>query len=103
MAIVKIFSNDINNIKRETSCLKKTIGSGESQGEREPNLCPYCKKEGYHEPDACFEIAKNKDKRPPGWKSWEPVSRLASKDKLSKSTIDKLLTHTDNFIPTLYI
>ena len=70
VAIVKQLSNDIKNLERETYCLKKTGGSGASQGKIYPTLFPHCKKEGYHAPDACFEIAKNKDKRPPGWKNW---------------------------------
>ncbi len=38
-------------------------------GARKPKLCPNCKKEVYHAPDDCFELEKNKDKRPPGWRS----------------------------------
>ena len=65
VAIVKKLTNDINNLERETSRLKKTGG----QGKRDLTLCPYFKKEGYHAAEACFELVKNKDKRPTGWKS----------------------------------
>jgi len=30
-------------------------------------LCPHCKKMVAHAPDDCFELEKNKDKRPRGW------------------------------------
>ena len=99
----KKLSNEIKNIEREISRLKKTGGSGKSQGKRNPTLCPHCKKEGYYVPDVCFELANNKDKRPPGWKIWLWQCGTASKAGLSKYTIDKLLTHTSNFSPTLDI
>ena len=68
--LVKKISNEIKNIEREPYRLKKTGGSGESQGKRDLTLCPHCKKEGYHATNECFDIAKKKDKRPPGWKIW---------------------------------
>jgi len=37
--------------------------------ERAKRLCKHCKKEGYHEDDDCFELEKNKEKRPKWWKS----------------------------------
>ena len=64
-AMVKKLTNEIKNIERETSHLKKTG----RQGKRDPTLCPHCKNEDYHEVNACFELVKNKDKRPTGWKS----------------------------------
>ena len=70
VAMVQKLSNKIKNIERETSYLKKMGASRASQGNRDPNLCPHCKKEGYRAPDACFELAQNKEKRPPGWKIW---------------------------------
>ena len=103
VAMVKKLSNKIKNTERETSCFKKTGSSGASQGKRDLTLFPHCKKEGYHAPDACFELAKNKDKPPTGWKSWLWRCGTVRKAELSKSTIDKLLTHTANFIPTLDI
>ena len=68
VAIVKKLSNKIKDIKRETYHVKKTDGSRASQGKSYPTLCHNCKKEGYNAPDACFELAKNKDKLPIGWK-----------------------------------
>ena len=65
VAIVKKLANDIKNIERETSRLKKTGRHGKG----DPTLCPHCKKEGYHAAEACFKIVKNKDKHPTGWKS----------------------------------
>ena len=70
VAMVKKWFNEIKNLEIENSCPKKTGGIGASQVRRDPTLCPHCKKEGYHAPDAYFELAKKKDKRPPGWKIW---------------------------------
>ena len=36
---------------------------------RSPKTCPHCKKEGFHKPDTCLELAKNASRRPPNWKS----------------------------------
>ena len=103
VAIVFFFPNKIKNIERETYRLKKTGAIGASQGKRNRTLFPHCKNEGYHAPDACFEITKNKENRPPGWKSWLWWWGIVSKAELSKSAIDTILTHTDKFIPTLDI
>ena len=43
VAIVKIFSNEIKNLERETYRLNKTDGRGVSQGKRDLTLCPHCK------------------------------------------------------------
>ena len=67
-AIVKKLSNKNKDFQRETYRVKEKGGSGAKQGKRDPTFFPHCKKEGYHEPNVCFEQAKNKDKRPPGWK-----------------------------------
>ena len=64
VAVVKKLTNDIKYIKRETYRLNKG-----GQGKQDPTLCPNFKKEGYHSPEACYELVKNKDKRPTGWKS----------------------------------
>ena len=103
VAIVKQFSNKIKNLDWDTYRLKKTGGNRASQGKRDLTLCPQCKKGGYHSPDACFELAKNKYKRSPGCKSCLWGCRIVSKAELSKYGIDKLLTHTINFSPTLDI
>ena len=60
VAIVKKMINDINNLEREISRLKKTGG----KGKRDPTLCPHCKKEGYHAVEACFELKKKKTSAP---------------------------------------
>ena len=70
VVIVQKNSNENKDLQRETYHLKKTDASRATQGKRGPTLYPNYKKEGYHVPDACFELEKNKDKRPPGWKSW---------------------------------
>jgi hypothetical protein len=36
---------------------------------RKKALCPHCKAFVYHEPEKCYELEANKDKRWPGWKS----------------------------------
>ena len=64
VTMVKTLTNDINNLGQETSCLKKV-----GQSSRGPTLFHHCKKEVYHEPEACYEIAKSKYKRPPRWRT----------------------------------
>ena len=64
LVMVKNLTNDIKNLERETSRLKKG-----GQSRRDPTLCHHYKKEGYHAPKACYELVKNKGKRPPGWRS----------------------------------
>ena len=64
VAMVKKLTNDIKKIERETSRIKKG-----GQSRQDLTLCHHCKKEGYHAPKACYELVKNKDKRPPGWRS----------------------------------
>ena len=64
VATVKKLTNDIKNLERETARLKKG-----GQSSRGPTLYHHCKREGYHAPEACYELAKNKDKPPPGWRT----------------------------------
>ena len=66
---MKLFINEHKDLQREINLLKKRGGSGASQGNKDPTMCPHYKKEVYHESDACFGLAKNKYKRPPGLKS----------------------------------
>ena len=66
---MKLFINEHKDLQREINLLKKRGGSGASQGNKDPTMCPHYKKGGYHEPDASFDLEKKKDKRPPGWKS----------------------------------
>ena len=63
--LVKKLTGDIKNLERNNSRLKK---GGQVSG-RSKTLCHHCKQEGYHQPDACYELDKNKDKPPPGWRS----------------------------------
>ena len=65
VAMVKKLTGDIKNLERENSRLKKV----RQVSGRGPTLCHNFKKEGYHQPDACYKLAKNKGKRPPGWRS----------------------------------
>lgn len=49
--------------------------AGGRSGDRAPEggkplkMCPNCKREVYHSPDECFELAKNAGKRPASWRS----------------------------------
>ena len=64
-ALVKNLSNDIKNLERRIYRLKK----GGQVSARNTTLCANCKKEGFHQPQDSYELPKNKDKRPPGWRS----------------------------------
>ena len=64
VVMVKKVTGDIKNLERDNTRLKK--GGQSSQG---PTLCHHCKREEYHAPDACDNLAENKDKIPPGWRS----------------------------------
>ena len=66
VAFVKKQQNEIKNLERELSRFKKP---GQASVRNPPTLCNNLKKEGYHQPQDCYELAKNKDKRPPGWRS----------------------------------
>ena len=43
--------------------------AGGDKPRRESKYCPNCKRDTWHDPDECFELTKNKDKRPANWKS----------------------------------
>ena len=62
VALVKKLTGEIKNLERDKLRLKK---GGQVSG-HSTILCHHCKKEGYHQPDACYKLAKNKDTRPPG-------------------------------------
>ena len=64
VALVKNLTGDIKNLERENSRLKK----GGQVRNRSTTLCNNCNKEGCHQPEACYELLKNKYKRPPGWR-----------------------------------
>ena len=65
VTLVKKLTGDIKNLERDNSRLKK----GGQISVRSTTLCHHCKKEGYHQPEACYELAEIKDKPPPGWRN----------------------------------
>ena len=67
MALVKKQAGNLKNLERELACLKKP--QAQASPRNLPTLCANCKKEGYHQAQDCYELAKNKEKRPPGWRS----------------------------------
>ena len=67
VALVKKQDNNLKNLERELACLKKT--QAQASPRNPPTLCDNSKKEGYHQAQDCYELAKNKEKRPPGWRS----------------------------------
>ena len=66
VALVKKQQNEIKNLEWELSRFNKP---GQASARNTLTLCANCKKEGYHQPQDCYKLAKNKDKRPPGWRS----------------------------------
>ena len=58
VALVKNQSNDIKNLEREISRMKK----GGQASASNTTLCANCKKEVFHQPQDCLELTKNKDK-----------------------------------------
>ena len=66
-----------NKVSKAPRGKKRTRGNGgkENQGKNNPKTaktgtkCKHCGKVGAHAEDACWELDKNKDKRPKGWKS----------------------------------
>ena len=65
VALFKKLNGKIKNLERENSRLKK----GGQVSARNTTLCIDFKKEIFHQPEACYEMLKNKDKRTPGWRS----------------------------------
>ena len=65
VALVKKLNGNIKNLERENLRLKKY----RQVNTRNTTLCTNCKKEVFHQPEACYELLKNKDKHPPGWRS----------------------------------
>ena len=63
--LVKEQDNDLKNLERELARLQKPQVSTRNP----PTLCAKYKKEGYHQPHDCYELAKNKEKCSPGWRS----------------------------------
>ena len=98
VALVKKLSGDIKNLEREISRLKK----GGQVSARNTTLCTNYNKEGFHHPEACYELLKNKDKNPPGYRSalWRCGMGIISTLSHSRYII---LHHNANFSPTLKI
>ena len=67
VALVKKQAGNLKNLERELARLKKP--QAQASQRTPPTLCANCKKEGYHQAHDCYELAKNKEKRPPGWRS----------------------------------
>ena len=67
VALVKKQANYLKNLERELARPKKP--QAQARPRNPPTLCANCKKEGYHQAQYCYELAKNKEKRPPGWRS----------------------------------
>ena len=44
-------------------------GDRAPEGGKQLKMCPNCKREVYHSPDECFELAKNAGKQPANWRS----------------------------------
>ena len=61
LALIKTLSNNIKNLEREISRMKK----GGQASASNTTICANCKKEVFFQPQDCFELIKNKDKRPP--------------------------------------
>ena len=69
---------------------------------------PHCKRDTWHDADDCYELAKNKEKRPKNWKSvfdagnWEGgdtpaiISSSANLTVELQSQSDCLVANTDN-------
>ena len=97
VALIKKLSGDITNLEREISRLKK----GGQVSASNTTLCTNFNKEGLHQPEACYELLKNKDKRPPGWRSalWRCDMGSIISNLSNSSNI--ILHHNANFSPTL--
>ena len=54
-----------------TAKLNKAVGGRGYEGAhpRPKKLCPHCKRMTKHPPDKCYELEKNKSRRPQGWVS----------------------------------
>ena len=59
VAMIKKLTDDIKNLERDNYRLNKG-----GQSSRGPTACHHCNKDGYHAPDACYELAKTKTSAP---------------------------------------
>ena len=67
VALVKKQAGDLKNLEQELARLKKP--QAQASPRNPPTLWVNCKKEGYYQAKDCYELATNKEKRPPGWRS----------------------------------
>ena len=63
--------NDLTEGKKGRGSGSVGGGGGESGGggRGDAKNCPNCKRDTWHKPDECFELERNKEKRPSYWKS----------------------------------
>ena len=77
---IKHLQATVQMLRQEMKEFKLLLGRGRGRdggrgGDRAPEggrpkkLCLNCKREVYHVPDECFELAKNAGKRPASWRS----------------------------------
>ena len=59
--------NDLTEVKK--GCGGGGDGGG-GGGRGDAKHCPNCKRNTWHKPDDCFELARNKGKRPSYWRSF---------------------------------
>ena len=65
--LTKIIADLTGQLKRAQG---NTRGGGrENKQKKQTTHCPNCKVDGFHKPDDCFELVKNKAKRPAAWKT----------------------------------
>ena len=62
-------ATEVTNLTRRLGRNSGSETSGTMEDKQSPSTCPNCKKEGFHKPDTCLELAKNSSKRLPNWKS----------------------------------
>ena len=93
----KIIADLTGQLKRAQG--NKHGGGKENKQNTQTTNVPNCKVDGFHKPDNCFELVKNKAKHPAAWKIclWQWGSPLVSNNK-SNSYYDLLSTH--RFRPT---
>ena len=60
VALVKKLNGDIKNLERANSRLKK----GGKVSTRNTTLCTNCKKEVFHQPEACYKMLKKRTSAP---------------------------------------
>ena len=71
-ALIATKSKLAAEVTNPTKRLGRNTGSktsGTTTDKQIPKTCPHFKKEGFHNPDTCLELAKNASRRPHNWKS----------------------------------